>query len=110
MDGSLCALGQTAPNPVLSTLKYFRHEYEGHIERGECAGKKCKPFIKFTVNNEKCNGCNLCLRQCPYEAITGEKKKGETYEVHQDKCEKCRICYQSCKFDAIDILTGSDAA
>jgi NADH-quinone oxidoreductase subunit F len=108
-DGSLCALGQTAPNPVLSTLKYYRDEYAAHIERGECPGRVCKPFIHFHVN-ENCNGCNLCLLNCPYDAITGEKKKGDTYEIHQDKCTKCRICYQSCKFDAIDIKTGPQAA
>jgi len=105
-EGSLCALGQTAPNPVLSTLRYFRGEYEAHIERGECPARVCKPLIHFHVVREKCTGCNLCLLNCPYDAITGEKKKGDTYEIHQDKCEKCRICYQSCKFDAIEIKTG----
>jgi NADH:ubiquinone oxidoreductase subunit F (NADH-binding) len=109
-DGSLCALGQTAPNPVLSTLRYYREEYEGHIERHECAGRVCKPFIHFHVIKANCTGCNLCVLNCPYGAVTGEKKKGDTYEIHQDKCTKCRICYQSCKFDAIEIKTGPLAA
>jgi NADH-quinone oxidoreductase subunit F len=96
---------------VLSTLQYYRQEYEDHIHKGECAGRSCKPFIHFHVN-ENCNGCNLCVLNCPYEAVTGEKKKGDTYVIHQEKCTKCRICYQSCKFDAIDIKTGplTDAA
>jgi len=105
-DGSLCALGQTAPNPVLSTLRYYRDEYLGHIERGECVGHVCKPLISFHINAE-CNGCNLCQLNCPYDAISGEKKKGDTYKIDQTKCTKCRICYQSCKFDAIDIRTGT---
>jgi NADH-quinone oxidoreductase subunit F len=105
-DASLCALGQTAAYPVLSTLKYYRDEYEAHIFRRECPGKVCKPMIRFYVNNENCTGCDLCRINCPYDAITGEKKKGDSYVVHQEKCERCRICYQSCKFDAIDIKTG----
>ncbi|HKI82000.1 MAG TPA: NADH-ubiquinone oxidoreductase-F iron-sulfur binding region domain-containing protein, partial [Pseudodesulfovibrio sp.] len=109
-DASLCALGQTAAYPVLSTLKYYRDEYEAHIFRRECPGRMCKPMIHFHVNNENCTGCNLCLLNCPYDAITGEKKKGDSYEVHQDKCVQCRVCYQSCKFDAIDIKTGPLAA
>ncbi len=105
-DASLCALGQTAAYPVLSTLKYYRDEYEAHIFRRECPGRVCKPMIRFYVNHENCTGCDLCRINCPYDAITGEKKKGDSYVVHQEKCERCRICYQSCKFDAIDIKTG----
>jgi len=104
-DASLCALGQTAAYPVLSTLRYYRDEYEAHIFRHECPAKSCKAMIRFSVN-ENCNGCNLCLRNCPYEAITGEKKKGDTYEIHQDKCTQCRICFESCKFDGVSIDTG----
>ncbi len=104
-DASLCALGQTAAYPVLSTLRYYRDEYEAHIFRRECPAKVCKPMIRFSVN-ESCNGCNLCLRNCPYDAITGEKKKGDTYKIDQDKCVQCRICFESCKFDGISIDTG----
>ncbi len=104
-DASLCALGQTAANPVLSTLRYYRDEYEAHIYRRECPAKVCKPLIRFSINSE-CNGCNLCLRNCPYDAITGEKKKGDTYKIDQEKCTQCRICFESCKFDAVSIDTG----
>jgi NADH-quinone oxidoreductase subunit F len=104
-DASLCALGQTAANPVLSTLRYYRDEYEAHIFRRECPAKVCKPLIRFSINAE-CNGCNLCLRNCPYDAITGEKKKGDTYKIDQAKCTQCRICFESCKFDAVSIDTG----
>jgi NADH-quinone oxidoreductase subunit F len=74
--------------------------------RGECAGHVCKPLISFHVNAE-CNGCNLCKLNCPYDAVSGEKKKGDTYKIDQEKCTKCRICHQSCKFGAIDIKTGT---
>jgi len=104
-DASLCALGQTAANPVLSTLRYYRDEYEAHIFRRECPAKSCKAMIRFSIN-ERCNGCNLCLRNCPYGAITGEKKKGDTYKIDQTKCTQCRICFESCKFDAVSIDTG----
>jgi ferredoxin len=105
-EGSLCALGQTAPNPVLSTLRYFRDEYAAHIEERICPAKVCKALIHFHILGDKCTGCDLCRIRCPHHAISGEKKKGDTYEIHQDPCTKCRICYQSCKFGAIEIRTG----
>ena len=100
MRGSLCALGQTAPNPVVSTLRYFRDEYEAHINERRCPGASCRKLITYTVN-DKCNGCTLCLRVCPQKAISGEKK--EAHVIDTDKCDMCGICFQTCKFDAIDV-------
>ena len=98
-DGSLCGLGQTAPNPVLTTIKYFREEYEAHITDKKCPAKVCKPLITFHVDEEKCNGCHLCYLVCPAEAVEGEKK--ELHKIIQEKCIKCGTCYDRCKFDAI---------
>jgi ferredoxin len=106
-DASLCALGQTGPNPVLSTLRYFRDEYEAHIFRRECPARSCKALIHYHVLSENCTGCDVCQRRCPYGAITGVKKDGASYKIDQAKCTQCRICYESCKFDAIDIRTGA---
>ncbi len=100
MRGSLCALGQTAPNPVLSTLRYFRHEYEAHIRDHRCPAAVCRSLITYTINDE-CNGCTLCKRVCPQKAISGDKKKAHV--IDQDKCDQCGVCIQSCKFDAIDV-------
>ncbi|MEW6659860.1 MAG: NADH-quinone oxidoreductase subunit NuoF [Thermodesulfobacteriota bacterium] len=96
---SLCGLGQTAPNPVLSTLKYFRDEYEAHIWAKKCPAKVCKELITYRVDADKCNGCQLCRLKCPVEAIQGAKKV--VHEVLQDKCIKCGTCFEKCKFDAI---------
>lgn len=100
-DLSLCALGGSAPNPVLSTLKYFSDEYEAHIFDKKCPGGVCKELFYYEIDEEKCNGCHLCFIKCPQEAISGEKKQLHTIE--QEKCIKCSICYESCKFDAIAI-------
>jgi len=100
MRGSLCALGQTAPNPVLSTLRYFRNEYEAHIRDHTCPGASCRALITYTINAE-CNGCTLCRRACPQKAIAGEKK--QLHVIDQDLCDRCGVCYQSCKFDTIDV-------
>lgn len=99
VDGALCALGSTAPNPVLSTLKYFRDEYIAHVRDKKCPAGVCKALIKFTVSEEKCTGCGVCLKKCPTECISGEKKK--THVIDQTKCIKCGVCKESCKFDAI---------
>ena len=97
---SVCGLGQTAPNPVLSTIKYFRDEYIAHIERKECPAKVCKNLMKYDIEADLCKKCSLCARQCPVNAITGVVGK-EPYVIDQDKCIKCGMCISSCKFGAI---------
>jgi NADP-reducing hydrogenase subunit HndC len=96
---SLCGLGQTAPNPVLSTIKYFREEYEAHIWAKKCPAKVCKELITYQVDGDKCIGCQLCRLKCPGEAISGAKKV--VHEVLQEKCIKCGTCFEKCKFGAI---------
>ncbi len=98
-ETSLCALGKTAANPVLSTIKYFREEYEAHIRDHRCPAGVCKALITFTIDEDKCNGCGVCLKNCPEEAISGEKK--EPHKIAQEKCIKCGLCRELCKFDAV---------
>ncbi len=98
-DGSLCALGGSAPNPVLSTIKYFRQEYDAHIREHRCPAGVCKALITYSIDPEKCTGCTLCSRVCPVQAITGEKKQAHT--INNDLCTRCGACIESCKFDAI---------
>lgn len=98
-DASLCALGGTSPNPVLSTIQYFRNEYESHIKDGKCPAGVCKALITFTIDAEKCKGCRLCAKNCPQEAIAGEAK--EPHTIDQDKCIKCGVCFDACKFEAV---------
>ena len=98
-DTALCALGGTAPNPVLSTIKYFRDEYNSHIYKKRCPAGVCKDLITFTINKNDCTGCGACVKQCPQDAITGEKKK--PHKIDQKKCIKCGACYDTCKFNAI---------
>ena len=98
-EASLCALGGTAPNPVLSTIRYFRDEYKAHIREKRCPASVCKALITFTIVEEKCTGCVVCARECPQGAISGEKKK--VHMIDQEKCIKCGLCRDSCKFEAI---------
>ena len=97
-DGSMCGLGQTAPNPVLTTIKYFRNEYEDHIYNKKCTAKSCKSLISFNIT-EDCKGCRACSKKCPVGAISGEKK--EMHVIDHDKCIKCGKCEETCKFGAI---------
>ncbi len=97
-DGSMCGLGQTAPNPVLTTLKYFRNEYEDHIFNKKCTAGSCKALITFNITDD-CKGCTLCKKNCPVDAISGEVK--EKHVIDHDKCIKCGKCIDSCKFEAI---------
>jgi len=101
-DGSLCGLGQTAPNPVLTTIKYFRKEYEDHIYNKKCTAKQCKNLITYVIDEDKCVGCTACARACPVGAIEGTIKKPHT--IDPEKCIKCGQCIQKCKFDAISII------
>ncbi len=96
---SLCALGSTAPNPVLSTIKYFRDEYEAHINEKHCPAGVCKALITFSIDEEKCTGCRVCIKSCPQMAISGEKKKLHT--IDQEKCIACGLCRDACKFEAV---------
>jgi NADH-quinone oxidoreductase subunit F len=98
-EASLCGLGQTAPNPVLSTLRYFRNEYEAHIKDKRCPAGVCKALIRYSILAEKCTGCLACLRVCPQGAITGELKK--VHVLDESKCIKCGACFEACQFDAI---------
>ena len=100
--GSLCGLGQTAPNPVLTTIKYFRDEYEAHIKEKKCPAKQCRSLIRYIIVEEKCTGCTVCARNCPVHAISGERNK--PHVIDQETCIKCGICYDSCKFDAIEVV------
>ena len=97
-DGAMCGLGQTAPNPVLTTIKYFRNEYEDHIYNKKCTAASCKSLISFNITDD-CRGCTACARKCPVGAISGEKK--EKHFINQDVCIRCGRCEENCKFDAI---------
>lgn len=105
-DASLCALGQTAPNPVLSTIRYFKDEYEAHIKERRCPARACKTLISYYIQPEKCQACQICLRECPVVAITGGKNL--MHVIDQDKCTKCATCLEVCppRFGAVVKLSG----
>ena len=96
---SICGLGKTAPNPVLTTIRYFRDEYEAHIKNKRCPARICKPLITYNILQDNCTGCHLCFKNCPTNAITGEVKK--LHAITQEKCIKCGMCFDVCKFDAV---------
>jgi NADH-quinone oxidoreductase subunit F len=100
-NNSLCGLGQTAPNPVLTTLKYFRDEYIAHIVEKRCPAKVCKPLLTYTVIPENCTGCTVCAKNCPSNCINGSRK--EVHFIRQEDCIKCGMCFTKCKFEAIHI-------
>lgn len=107
-DASMCGLGQTAPNPLLSTLRYFRSEYLAHIKEKKCPAGVCKALIRFEIIAKKCTGCALCFKNCPVGAIKGEPKKVHT--IIKEKCIKCGICYDVCKFGAVLKASGEKDA
>jgi NADH-quinone oxidoreductase subunit F len=104
--GSLCGLGQTAPNPVLTTIRYFRDEYEAHVHDKRCPALACKKLITYYIVPEKCQGCGICARACPVQAITGGKRM--VHVIDQDRCIKCGSCLDVCppKFGAVKTLSG----
>ena len=102
VDTALCALGSTAPNPVLSTIRYFRDEYEAHIKDKKCPAGVCKALITYEIDNEKCKGCQLCIKACPSEAITFVEK-GKPVKLDKKKCIRCGACYDVCKLDAVKV-------
>jgi len=100
-DGSLCALGGSAPNPVLTTIKYFRDEYEAHIKAKKCPAGVCKDLITYRIDPEACTGCGVCVKNCPQECITGEKKK--PHVIDESLCIRCGMCLESCRFEAVKV-------
>jgi NADH:ubiquinone oxidoreductase subunit F (NADH-binding)/NAD-dependent dihydropyrimidine dehydrogenase PreA subunit len=100
-SASICGLGQSAPNPVRSTMKYFPEEYESHIRDKKCHALVCRPLLKYTIIPETCTGCLACVRECPVGAITGIKK--EPQEIDQEVCMKCGLCFEACQFEAVQV-------
>ena len=104
MEGSLCQLGGSAPNPVLTTLRYFRDEVMEHVVNKRCPAKVCRPLIRYTIDKDACTGCHVCFDACPVNAISGERK--EAHVIDQKLCIQCDTCRQVCKFDAVPVETG----
>ena len=98
-QSALCGLGQTAPNPILSTLRYFRDEYVAHVVDKKCPAGVCKGLVSYSIDPVKCRGCGICAKQCPVDAISGERKL--PYKIDTDKCIKCGACEAKCPFKAI---------
>jgi len=98
-NSALCGLGQTAPNPVLSTIKYFRNEYEAHIKDKKCPAGVCKELLNYFIIADKCKGCGICAKNCPQQCISGQPKT--PYTIDSNKCIKCGVCMQKCPFKAI---------
>jgi Na+-translocating ferredoxin:NAD+ oxidoreductase RNF subunit RnfB len=98
---ALCALGQTAPNPVLSTLHFFRDEYEAHVNEKRCPVGACKEMLDVVIDPAMCKGCALCIKECPVDAISGEKKAAHVIDT--EKCIKCGACIKKCPFKAISM-------
>ena len=106
VEASLCALGKSAPNPFLSTLRYFRDEYEAHIKEKQCPALSCKQLIAYHIDPDKCQACMICLRKCPADAIDGGKKK--IHIIDQEKCTNCGTCFEVCppRFGAVAKISG----
>ena len=107
-QASLCQLGGTAPNPVLSTLRYFRDEYKEHIVNKRCRAKVCRQLLHYRILSDVCTSCGACVKACPVEAVGGGKKKtkkeaGVPFKIDAEKCIKCGMCFETCKFKAIEV-------
>ena len=100
-ETSLCALGGSAPNPLLTTLKYFPEEYLAHVRDKKCPAGVCKDLIQYLIRQDKCNGCGACVKVCPQEAITGTKKK--PHHINPERCGKCGICVETCRQGAVAV-------
>jgi NADP-reducing hydrogenase subunit HndC len=100
-DTSLCGLGQSSPNPVLSTILNFEDEYLAHVQDGKCPAGQCKSLLRYDIVEELCTGCTLCFRNCPVGAITGERRVA--HFIDQALCIKCGVCFEKCKFNAITL-------